>query len=90
MQVLLYLFTIWSVDVRCLVRFRRVRRLEDATIVKVVPHAFTGTRDIVPLERRCVVGFSFQVLFFTIKVLVIKKGVGPPKGSTLTVCFVIN
>jgi hypothetical protein len=55
MQILLYLSTVWSVDIRCAVRFTRTRNLEGATHVKVVPHAFTGTRDIVPLQKKLVV-----------------------------------
>ena len=57
MQILLYLFTIWSVDVRCVVRYRKVRDLGGATLVKVVPHALTGTREVVPLQRSTVVRY---------------------------------
>ena len=69
LQALLYLFTVWSVDVRCLVRYARCRGLAGAHLVKVVPHAFAGSRDVVPLERRLVeerpqVGFSFRKLRF--------------------------
>jgi len=59
-QVLLYLFTIWSVDVRCFVRYRRTQSLNVATLVKVVPHAFTGTREVVPLESTVVVSPSYK------------------------------
>jgi len=52
LHVLLYLFTIWSVEVRCLVRYRKVRGVEEATFVKVVPHKFTGTKEIVGMERK--------------------------------------
>ncbi len=40
---------------RCAVRFRPVRALEDATHVRVVPHAFSGTKDVVPLTLKQVV-----------------------------------
>jgi manganese-transporting P-type ATPase len=48
----LYLSTIWSVDIRCTVRYKQVKSLVDATLIKVVPHAFTGTREVVPIERK--------------------------------------
>ncbi|KAL4527712.1 hypothetical protein Ndes2437A_g02854 [Nannochloris sp. 'desiccata'] len=74
-HILLYLFTIWSVDIRCRVRYSQVRTLEDATLIKVVPHAFTGTREVVQLERkkpasddldkdRPYIAFSFRKLKF--------------------------
>ena len=55
MQILLELFTYWSVRVRCAVRFKPAQRLEDATHVRVVPHAFSGTKDVVPLVAKKVV-----------------------------------
>lgn len=53
-QALVYLFTVWSVDVRCLVRYQRVFQLEAATLVKVIPHALVGTKEVVPLEKKLV------------------------------------
>lgn len=63
------MFSIWSVDVRCTVRYSRVRQLDRATLIKVVPHTFVGTREVVPLEREIVDGqpyitFSFRKLRF--------------------------
>lgn len=55
LQILLYLFTIWSVEVRCIVRYRQVRGIDSATLVKVVPHTFTGTKEVVLLERAVLV-----------------------------------
>lgn len=65
----MYLFSVWSVDVRCWVRYRRCRSLAGAQLVKVVPHAFTGANAVVPLERSTVdgeplVSFSFRKLRF--------------------------
>ncbi|GAB4817890.1 hypothetical protein N2152v2_004936 [Parachlorella kessleri] len=68
-HILLELFTYWSVRVRCAVRFKAARRLEDATHVRVVPHAFSGTKDVVPLKVKQVeggvqLGFEFRKLRF--------------------------
>jgi cation-transporting ATPase 13A1 len=73
-QILLYLFTIWSVDIRCTVRYSKVKSLAEATLIKVVPHAFTGTREVVPVEQTKINGggdgdkpyitFSFRKLKF--------------------------
>jgi cation-transporting ATPase 13A1 len=52
MHVLTYLFTIWSVDVRCAVRYSHVGSLEEATMVKVVPHKFVGNKEVVPIESK--------------------------------------
>lgn len=60
LQILVHLFTIWSVDVKCFVAFRQVSRLEDATLVKVVPHAFVGTKEVVPIETKTVVRLGLR------------------------------
>lgn len=72
LQALLHLFTVWSVDVKCIVRYARCRTPTEATLVKVVPHSFTGSRGMVPLERSFVdgqplVSFSFRKLRFVLE-----------------------
>ena len=54
--MLLELFTYWSVRVRCAVRFRPAPELAAATHVRVHPHAFCGTKEVVPLRMKTVVG----------------------------------
>ena len=54
---------------RALVRFSRVKSIEHATHIKVIPHALTGSREIIPLERKTVdneeqITFSFRKLHF--------------------------
>ena len=49
-QALAYLATVWSVDIKARLHYRPVHQLAEATHVKVVPHAFVGTRAIVPLH----------------------------------------
>jgi hypothetical protein len=51
-QALTYLGTVWSVELKSRLHFRAVRRLADATHVKVVPHSFVGTKDIVALHGK--------------------------------------
>ena len=60
LHVLTYLFTIWSVDVRCMVRYAKAKTVEQATLVKVVPHKFLGGKDVVTLSR---VGGSVEFVF---------------------------
>ncbi|KAK2079975.1 hypothetical protein QBZ16_002370 [Prototheca wickerhamii] len=43
---------VWSVDLRAALRFEPALTLERATHLRVCPHAFVGTKEIVPLERR--------------------------------------
>jgi hypothetical protein len=62
LQILLYLFTIWSVEFRCIVRYRQVRDIDSATLVKVVPHTFTGTKEVVLLDRTVLVSLVQQSL----------------------------
>lgn len=54
---------------RGIVRFINVGSIDQATHVKVVPHSFTGSREIVPIQRKMVdknlqVTFSFRKLRF--------------------------
>lgn len=51
-QALTYLGTVWSVELKSRLHFCAVRRLADATHVKVVPHSFVGTKDIVALHGK--------------------------------------
>ena len=51
-QALTVLAGVWSVDLRAALRFEPALTLERATHLRVCPHAFVGTKEIVPLERR--------------------------------------
>lgn len=69
LHALTYLGTVWSVGIKSRLHFRAVGRLEDATHVKVVPHSFVGTREIVPLQGRItegspIISFDFRKLHF--------------------------
>ena len=62
-QALAYLGTVWSAELKARLHFRPVSRLEDATHVKVVPHAFVGTKEMVALQGKRTVSLagSFRV-----------------------------
>ena len=66
LHVLTYLFTIWSVNVRCVVRYTKAKTTAEATMVKVVPHKFLGDKDVVPLRKSAdgPVEFEFRKLRF--------------------------
>lgn len=42
----------WSVRLRCSLRYRPEAQLARATHALVVPHAFTGTKEVVPLTKK--------------------------------------
>ena len=54
-HALAFLSTVWSVDWACLIAYKAHVPLEAATHVKVVPHAFVGSKELVPLEVHVVV-----------------------------------
>ncbi|KAL6770987.1 hypothetical protein ACKKBF_B33495 [Auxenochlorella protothecoides x Auxenochlorella symbiontica] len=65
-----FLSGVWSVGSQARLRFRPAGSISQATHVLVVPHAFVGTRDIVPLEQKADAAgvpryaFSFRKLRF--------------------------
>ncbi len=56
LNVLTHLFTHWSMRFRAFATTASVRDLDDAELVLVVPVKFNGKTELVPLERRAVVG----------------------------------
>ncbi|KDD75339.1 hypothetical protein H632_c733p0, partial [Helicosporidium sp. ATCC 50920] len=71
LHALAYLGSIWSVELRSRLQFRPASSIESATHVKVTPHAFSGSKDIVPLSRKAlsdrrVTEFSFRKLRFAL------------------------
>lgn len=54
-QALAFLSTVWSADLRAGLHFAPARDLAEATHVKVTPHAFVGTTEIVPLHGKMTV-----------------------------------
>lgn len=60
LNVLTHLFTHWSMRFRALATTASVKDLDDAELVLVVPVKFNGKTELVPLERRAVVGARHQ------------------------------
>lgn len=58
LHVLAFLFTHWSVKFKAFVCCARVKDLDDAETVLVLPVKFAGTPELVRLERRVLVRFS--------------------------------
>ena len=61
-HVLLILFTHWTVGVKAAVNCRRARSLDEATMIQVIPDAFSGKAEIVPLHFRLLVRACTAVL----------------------------
>ncbi|KAH0456227.1 hypothetical protein IEQ34_014134 [Dendrobium chrysotoxum] len=58
-HILVLLFTAWSVDFKCFVRFSKVSEIRSADACKVIPAKFSGAKEIVPLHfQKPVVGPS--------------------------------
>ncbi|CAM9782569.1 unnamed protein product, partial [Choristocarpus tenellus] len=51
-QLLVFLFTRWSVRFKCFVAYRRVTSVDHATVVRVVPAPHCGSEELVQLQRR--------------------------------------
>lgn len=69
LHALTYLGTVWSVNIKSRLHFRAVSHLADATHVKVVPHSFVGTNEMVPLHGKQtdagpIISFDFRKLHF--------------------------
>ena len=54
-QALAYLSTVWSANLKARLHFKPAGDLAEATHVKVVPHAFVGSTEIVPLHGKVTV-----------------------------------
>ncbi|EPS70324.1 hypothetical protein M569_04436, partial [Genlisea aurea] len=51
-HVLVFLFTVWSVDFRCFVQYSKVKEIQRADACKITPAKFSGSKEIVPLHFR--------------------------------------
>lgn len=57
-HVLVFLFTVWSVDFRCFVQYSKVSDIHHADACKITPAKFSGSKEVVPLHFRKVVAGS--------------------------------
>ncbi|KAM7278951.1 hypothetical protein ACFE04_006085 [Oxalis oulophora] len=51
-QLLLILFTVWSVDFNCFLNYTKVNDIRLANHCKITPPKFCGTKEVVPLQFR--------------------------------------
>lgn len=60
-HVLVFLFTVWSVDFKCFVQYAKVNDIHQADSCKVIPAKFSGSKEVVSLHFRKLVGSSSSV-----------------------------
>ncbi|CAK9139582.1 unnamed protein product [Ilex paraguariensis] len=51
-NILVFLFTIWSVDFKCIVQYSKVNGIQHADACKITPAKFTGSKEVVQLHCR--------------------------------------
>ncbi|XP_021282749.1 probable manganese-transporting ATPase PDR2 [Herrania umbratica] len=51
-HILVWLFTAWSVDFKCLVQYSKVNDIHLADACKITPAKFSGSKEVVPLHFR--------------------------------------
>ncbi|XP_044497206.1 probable manganese-transporting ATPase PDR2 [Mangifera indica] len=51
-HILVFLFTVWSVDFRCFAHFSKVYEIHLADACKITPAKFCGSKEVVPLQFR--------------------------------------
>ncbi|KAK4744808.1 hypothetical protein SAY87_011120 [Trapa incisa] len=52
LHILVFLFTVWSVDFKCLVQYSKVNDIHHADACKITPAKFSGSKEVVPLHFR--------------------------------------
>ncbi|KAG8390870.1 hypothetical protein BUALT_Bualt01G0128600 [Buddleja alternifolia] len=51
-HVLVFLFTVWSVDFKCFMQYSKVNNIQRADACKITPAKFFGSKEVVPLHFR--------------------------------------
>ncbi|KAL4184272.1 hypothetical protein AMTRI_Chr10g224740 [Amborella trichopoda] len=51
-HILVLLFTIWSIDFKCFVQYTKAKGIHEADVCKITPSKFSGSKEIVPVQRR--------------------------------------
>mmetsp|Transcript_51947 Transcript_51947/g.89404 ORF Transcript_51947/g.89404 Transcript_51947/m.89404 type:complete len:524 (-) Transcript_51947:123-1694(-) len=59
LHVLIQLLQVWSIKFKCLLHYRLVGSVEDATHVRVIPKANSGKPGLYPIERSSSLGTTF-------------------------------
>ncbi|KAM2123400.1 hypothetical protein ACFX1Q_020938 [Malus domestica] len=52
LHILVWLFTVWSVDFKCFVHYSKVNDIHQADACKITPAKFSGSKEIVSLHFR--------------------------------------
>ncbi|KAI8566927.1 hypothetical protein RHMOL_Rhmol02G0080500 [Rhododendron molle] len=60
LHILAFLFTVWSVDFGCFVKYSKVNDIHQADACKVTPAKFCGSKEVVPLHFRKLASLSQQ------------------------------
>uniref|UniRef100_A0A5B6ZWT1 Putative manganese-transporting ATPase PDR2 isoform X1 n=1 Tax=Davidia involucrata TaxID=16924 RepID=A0A5B6ZWT1_DAVIN len=60
-HILVFLFTVWSVDFKCFVQYSKVNDIHPADACKITPAKFCGSKEVVPLHFRKLAGSSSPV-----------------------------
>lgn len=63
-HILVFLFTVWSVDFKCFVQYSKVRDIHHANACKITPAKFCGSKEVVPLHFRKLAGSSTEEIYF--------------------------
>ncbi|CAL8997942.1 unnamed protein product [Prunus brigantina] len=58
LHILVWLFTVWSVDFKCFVHYTKVNDIHEADACKITPAKFSGSKEIVSLHFRKLLGGS--------------------------------
>ncbi|XP_052188572.1 probable manganese-transporting ATPase PDR2 [Diospyros lotus] len=58
LHMLVFLFTVWSVNFRCFVQYSKVTDIHHADACKITPAKFCGSKEVVPLHSRKLAGSS--------------------------------
>ncbi|KAJ9562227.1 hypothetical protein OSB04_007387 [Centaurea solstitialis] len=65
LHILVFLFTVWSVDFKCFVHFSKVKDINHANACKITPAKFCGSKEVVPLHfRKVLAGSSSEEIYF--------------------------
>lgn len=51
-HILVFLFTVWSVDFKCFIQFSKVNDIHRSDACKITPAKFSGSKEVVPLHFR--------------------------------------
>ncbi|KAL6960267.1 putative manganese-transporting ATPase pdr2 [Sarracenia purpurea var. burkii] len=64
LHILVFLFTVWSVDFRCFVQYSKVNEFHRADACKIIPAKFSGSKEVVSLHFQKFAGSSLEEVYF--------------------------